>query len=271
MLLAIDIGNTNIVFALFSGETKLCDWRCKSLAGRTADEYAMWLEPLFKRSGYNFSDVNDVIMSTVVPDLNYDLSQFSKKYFQCDILKISITGTGIKPELEIDLDRPEELGADRIVNSVSAIAQYGAPVFVVDFGTATTFDLIDEKGVYRGGAIAPGVNLSLEALHRAAAQLPMISIEKPRSIIARNTKEAMRSGLYWGYVSMVDGMLAQMCTALGFSEMPKVVATGGLAKLFQNDMANIDVVDLNLTLYGLAHIYQHYQETGLNAGQMQTI
>ena len=259
MLLAIDTGNTNTVFALYEGETRICDWRCKTVTGRTADEYAVWLERLFDHKSLSFEDVDAVIISSVVPDVNFDLRALSRKYFDYDALIIGadITDTG----LNIRLNRPEELGADRIVNSVAAIAAYDLPAIILDFGTATTFDVINADGDYCGGAISPGVHLSIEALHNAAAQLPTISVTKPDSSVGKNTVQALKSGLYWGYVSMIQGMIQRLSSDMQFQRQPNVIATGGLAKTFAEDIPEIIHIDDNLTLDGLRLIYHRLHQT----------
>lgn len=254
MLLAIDTGNTNTIFAVFEdGGDKICDWRCKTIPGRTADEYAVWLDPLFAREKLNFKDIQDIIVSSVVPDSNFNIRTLGEKYF--DLCPVILGAQKVETGLEIDLEKPDDLGADRIVNSIAAIEKYGAPCIVLDFGTATTFDIINDKAVYCGGAIAPGVNLSVEALYNAAAQLPVINLQRPESVVGRDTVSALQSGLYWGYVAMIEGMIRRFTNEMNFARQPQVIATGGLASLFANDIKEISVIDDNLTLNGLAIIH----------------
>jgi len=249
MLLAIDAGNTNIVFALFDGETIVHAWRCKTDANRTADEYVSWLYPLFTRSGIEFETIHNVILSSVVPDANFNLLRL------CDMFgwKPFVVGPD-NVGLKINLVRPQEAGADRLVNACAVIHDYGSPAIVIDFGTATTFDVVNEKGEFCGGAIAPGINLSMVALQQAAARLPRVSVAKPDKVIATDTVNAMQSGIYWGYVGLIEGMLARITAELGTK--PHVIATGGLAALFAEAIPAIDKVDVDLTLRGLLHIYQ---------------
>ena len=259
MLLVIDIGNTNMVFALYKGQSKVCDFRCKTVPGRTADEYAVWLDHLMSHQDLDIKQINNVIISSVVPDINFDIKTLAQKYFKTKALSIGYDD--IDTGLDIQIDRPEELGADRIVNSIAAIEKYELPVIIIDFGTATTFDVIDNMAGYRGGAIAPGVNLSMEALQKAAAQLPTVAIKKPDKALATNTVEAIQSGIYWGYVSMIRGMLQHLQEGLGINKLPFVIATGGLAKLFQSDIPEIKAIDDHLTLDGLVMIHQRLHQT----------
>jgi type III pantothenate kinase len=252
MLLAIDAGNTNIVFALYDGSLCKGLWRAKTDAARTADEYTVFLAQHFSLSGLSFKDVTDVIISSVVPDANFALGALSQKAFGCTA---GFIGKGINlPALAIKLDRPGEVGADRLVNAVAAVSCYHAPAVVVDFGTATTFDVVDGEGAFCGGVIAPGPNLSLTALHMAAAKLPKIGVARPERAIGRNTVEAMQSGVFWGYVGLVEGLLGRIESEM--REKPVVIATGGLAPLFQDAIPRIDHVDEELTLKGLLSIYR---------------
>lgn len=250
MLLAIDAGNTNIVFALYDGERQVNVWRCKTDSGRTADEYAAWLFQLFTQAEIRFGQVNEAILCSVVPDANFHLTQLCRNTFRCEPLLVSHETV----DLRIKLDRPADIGADRLVNAVAVLAFYHAPAVVVDFGTATTFDVIDAEGCYIGGVIAPGVNLSMAALHQAAAKLPKIGIKKTQSVIGTDTVSAMQSGVYWGYVGMIEGTLARIETEMGVK--PLVIATGGLADLFGDTVAAIEKVDKDLTLRGLLHVYK---------------
>lgn len=250
MLLAIDAGNTNVVFALYEGEKLLHLWRCQTNPGRTADEYASWLYQLFEQANLKFSAVGDAVIGSVVPDANFNLIKLCRDSFGCDPLMATAANTGIK----VNLSRPEEAGADRLLNAVAAIRDYGAPVIVIDFGTATTFDVVNGKGEYCGGAIAPGPNLSAEALYQAAAQLPRIAIKKPPTALGTSTVTAMQSGIYWGYVGLIEKILQKTIEETG--EKPHIIATGGLASLFAADIPAIEKTDADLTLRGLLYVWQ---------------
>ena len=256
MLLAIDAGNTDIKFAVFDGKKSKAIWRIKTDAARTSDEYVVFLAKLFELSKLTFSDIKDCIVSSVVPDANFQLRLMCHAAFK---IKPNFLGKEIRKfDLKILLDKPEEIGADRIANAVSAKTYYQAPAIVVGFGTATTFDVIDKDGAYCGGAIAPGVNLSLNALHMAAAKLPKVSISRPDLAIGTNTISAMQSGIYWGYVSLASGMIERLKSEI--KGKPIVIATGGLAPLFKGDIALIDKTDEDLTLKGLLAIYMRHKQ-----------
>jgi len=250
MFLAIDCGNTNIVFAIFNNDTPTV-WRCQTDEKKTADEYASWLMPLLNHAGITFKDIQSALISSVVPNVNFNLERLCSKYFNVE--PHFIKSPNIKTDLDIQLPNPESLGADRIVNSVFAKLNYQLPCVIIDFGTATTFDVININGAYCGGVIAPGINLSLDALHRAAAALPKVSIEKTETVIANTTVTAMQSGLYWGYISIIEGIVSRMETELG--SKPSVIATGGLATIFADGTDVINTVDNDLTLKGLKHIH----------------
>lgn len=250
MLLAIDVGNTNTVFATFKNDEITNSWRCKTEKSRSADEYAVFLKQLFDLDHIKWSDIHDVIISSVVPDTNFHLTKFCEKYVSKDpiIVKASIV------DIDVDLDQPEQIGADRLVNAVAVVKQYPLPAVVIDFGTATTFDVIDVGNIYRGGVIAPGIRLSIEALSNRAAKLPHINIEKPGKAIGKNTLQAMQSGMYWGYIGVIDTILEKITAELGTK--PYVIATGGLAPLYAESTSTIDVVDENLIFKGLIEIYK---------------
>jgi type III pantothenate kinase len=252
MLLAIDAGNTNIVFAVFDGDRVAGEWRSHTVANRTADEYAVWLTQLMALQGLNREDITGAIIANVVPATGFALSQLCTKYFKCEPQLIG------SPDVELGIraliERPEEVGADRIVNAYAAHEKYRGPLIVVDFGTATTFDVVDGEGNYCGGAIAPGINLSMEALHMAAAKLPRVAIVAPKKVIGRATVPAMQSGLFFGYVGMVEGMVARIRAEFGAPM--KVIATGGLSALIAGATDAIDEVDAGLTLRGLVSIYR---------------
>lgn len=250
MLLAIDAGNTNVVFAVYDGDEQRHSWRCKTDSGRTADEYAAWLFQLFTQEQIDFSQITDAVLCSVVPAANFHLTQLCQNTFECSPLIVSHETVALK----INLDKPAEIGADRLVNAIAVLHDYSAPAVVIDFGTATTFDVINAEGAYMGGVIAPGVNLSMEALHMAAAKLPKVDIKKTQSVIGSDTVSAMQSGVYWGYVGMIEGTLQRIEQELGAK--PAVIATGGLAGFFADTVTAIEKVDKDLTLRGLLHIYQ---------------
>ena len=253
MLLAIDSGNTNIVFAVFADDgTVRGEWRGATSAERTADEYGVWLGELLRMENIDRTGVTEAIIASVVPATVFNLKTLCRKYFGCDPLIVG--DPGVKLGIGILVDRPEQVGADRMVKTIAAGERYGGPLIVVDFGTATTFDVVDGDGNYRGGIIAPGINLSLEALHMAAAQLPRVAIGRPEQVIGRDTVSAMQSGIFWGYVAMIDGLVARIIAEFG-SKMV-VVATGGLAPLFVDVTDSIRVVDRDLTLRGLLSIHR---------------
>ncbi|MDT0575497.1 type III pantothenate kinase [Croceicoccus sp. F390] len=251
MLLAIDVGNTNIVFALMK-EGKVCTrWRLATDARRTADEYAVWLMQLFGLEGYDFKAIEQVIVSTVVPAARHNIAVLAKKYFS---VPAWFAGEGAASwTIAIDVDEPGSLGADRAVNAIAAHERVAGDLIVIDFGTATTLDVVDFGGAYKGGIIAPGINLSLDALINAAARLPRIAIEAPTqtvSVIGRNTEAQMHIGVYWGYVAMLEGLVARLKKEIG--RPAKVIATGGLAILFDKHTQIFDLVEVDLTLHGLA-------------------
>lgn len=255
MLLAIDAGNTNVVFALHDGRTWRGRWRISTDDRRTSDEYAAWLLGLMERAGLPPSLVRQAIIGTVVPAALYELRRFCRRWLNVEPL---VANTALDWGAEVLVDNPDELGADRRLNGLAAHELYGGPLVIVDFGTATTFDVIDDAGRYLGGAIAPGVNLSMDALHQAAARLPRVGVGRPAEAIGRNTMAAMRSGLYWGYLGMVEGLVRRLEEELsralaGRQEARacRVVATGGLAPLFAEGTTLFDEIAPDLTLDGL--------------------
>ena len=251
MLLAIDVGNTNTVFALFEGDKLQHFWRCKTESSRSADEYAVFLNQLFDLVDVTWTDISDVVVSSVVPDTNFHLSRLCEKYV--NVMPLFIDAKTVQG-VTIDLDHPNEIGADRLVNAVAVTKHYDLPAVVIDFGTATTFDVIDTGGVYRGGVIAPGVRLSIEALTNRAAKLPQINIEKPENIIGKSTMAAMQSGMFWGYVGLIDTIVERIKLELGGSV--SVIATGGLAPLYAESAKGIDIVDDQLIFKGLLEIFK---------------
>lgn len=256
MLLAIDTGNTNVKFALVDDEGDIRQrWRIATDARRTADEYAVWLDRLLQMEGYDRSDVRAVVISTVVPRALHNLQILASKYFNVEAL---IAGRApLEWGIALKVDEPQQVGADRAVNAIAAQALIpDSDKIVLSFGTATTVDHIASDGAYMGGIIAPGLNLSLEALVAAAAKLPRIAIEAPESnsVIGRTTESQMQIGIYWGYVSMIEGLLERMKAEIG--KPVKVIATGGLAILFQQHAELFDRVEPDLTLRGIATLYR---------------
>ena len=251
MLLTIDSGNTNIVFALYENGRKRGVWRRANDNRRTADEYGVWLLQLMAHAKLHPEDVDAAIIATVVPDTLFNLKGLCSNYFHVDPLVVGEEGVALG--IEALVDTPESVGADRLVNAVAAHEEYGGPLIILDFGTATTFDVINGDGNYVGGVIAPGINLSIEALHRAAAMLPRVSVERPPSVIGKRTTPAMQSGIYWGYVGLIEGLVKRIRAEYG--EELRVVATGGLAPLFEAATDVIDRVDGDLTLRGLVSIH----------------
>ena len=253
MLLTIDSGNTNTVFAVFEDTGKILGvWRSSSSPERTADDHGIWLLQLLKIAGIQKNLVNSAIIATVVPTSLFSLKTLCRTYFDAEPLVIGDENVDIG--INVLLDQPNDIGADRLVNAVSAHQKYGGPLIVIDFGTATTFDVIDNNGDYAGGIIAPGINLSLEALDKATAKLPKVEITRPDHVIGKGTVEAMQSGIYWGYLSMVEGMISRIKKEFGVPM--KVVATGGLAPLFSESTELIECADCDLTLHGLFKIFQ---------------
>nr|WP_315471636.1 type III pantothenate kinase [uncultured Sphingorhabdus sp.] len=260
MLLAIDTGNTNAKFALVDDTGKILQrWRIATDARRTADEYAVWLDQLIQMAGYRRADIDAVIIATVVPRALHNLQLLATRYFRCEAL---VAGRGaVGWGIQLRVAEPHSVGADRAVNGIAAQSLTEAHKIVISFGTATTFDYIGPDGSYRGGSIAPGVNLSLDALYAAAAMLPRIAIEPPpnESVIGTTTVGQMQIGIYWGYVAMIEGMIARMKAEIG--EPVSVIATGGLAILFQQHGHLFDRVEPDLTLRGLALLYRNRELT----------
>ena len=251
MLLTIDAGNTNISFALFDGDQQRGSWRCATDHRRTADEYAVWLIQLMNLGGLKPSDIANAIIASVVPDTTFNLVRLCKDHFS--VKPLVIGDPEINLGIKVDTDRPEEVGADRLVNAVGAVARYQVPLVVLDFGTATTFDVVDADGSYIGGVIAPGINLSMDALYRAAAKLPRVDIRMPDRVIGRSTIPAMQSGVFFGYVGLIEGLINRIAGELG--QTPTLIATGGLGKMFSDHVPMIQLYDPELTLRGLLLIY----------------
>lgn len=251
MLLAIDSGNTNVVFAVYDGDDRKAVWRCGNNPKRTADEYAVWLTQLFELESLSYKDIEAAILASVVPETKFNILTLCRQYFGCDPMQVD--DPDIDLGLEVILSRPDQVGDDRLANSVAAFSEYGGPLIIVDFGTATTFDVIDGKGNYVGGVIAPGIKLSIEALFQAASQLPRISVERPKRVIGNATVPAMQSGVFWGYVGLIEGLVTRISNEFG-AEM-KVIATGGLAQIFTDATDAIQVIDMDLTTRGLVQIF----------------
>ncbi|MEB3103280.1 type III pantothenate kinase [Ferviditalea candida] len=251
MILVMDIGNTNIVLGLYQGKELLHHWRLSTNRGATVDEYGMIIHNLFRHIGVNVEQVRDIVISSVVPQIMNTIEALCAKYLKKEPL---IVGPGLKTGLNILYDNPKEVGADRIVNAIAAIELYGPPLIVVDFGTATTFDYIDDKARYLGGAIAPGIGISTEALYQKAAKLPRIDLVKPKSTVGRNSVTSMQAGIIYGFAGQVDGIAMRMREE--FESEAKVIATGGLAELISGESRTIETVNPLLTLQGLQMIYE---------------
>ncbi len=256
MLLVIDVGNTNVVFAVFSGPEIKGQWRISTNARRTADEYGVWLTQVLEHSKIKPEDITGAVVASVVPQVLFDLRQLARRYFNTELMVIGDPRLKLKTGVGVKIDNPAEVGADRLVNAFAAWSRYKKPLIVVDFGTATTFDVVNASGDYIGGVIAPGVNLSLDALQRAAAKLPNIGIAKPDKIIGTNTIGAMQSGIYYGYVGLVEGIVGRIKAehSPDGSNM-LVIATGGLASLYSKACPVIEYVDGDLTIHGLRELY----------------
>jgi len=252
MLLAIDAGNTNIVFAVHDGKEIRAQFRASTKDSRTADEYYVWLAQLMLLEGISPADIEAAIIASVVPQAVFNLRRLCTKYFKRAALVIGDAEVDLG--IKINTDRPRAVGADRVVNAVAGFKDYGGDLILIDFGTATTFDIVGTQGSYEGGIIAPGVNLSMEALHLAAAQLPRIAIERPQMIIGKDTIPAMQSGIFWGYIALVEGLVKRIKAEYG--KPMKTVGTGGLAHLFRHSTSAIENVDHDLTIRGLHYIYE---------------
>jgi type III pantothenate kinase len=254
MLLVVDCGNTNVVFAVYAGDTLLGQWRAATKTDRTSDEYGIWLTQLIERDGIAVSTIKHAIVASVVPGKNFDLKRLCQKYFNVEPKFIGDKDVDLGAAVRVD--NPREVGADRVINAIAAHTTYGGPLIVIDFGTATTFDVVDATGAYCGGCIAPGINLSMEALHMATAQLPRLQVVNPGQapVVGTTTVAAMMSGVFWGYIGLIEGLVGRIKAERG--EQMKVVATGGLAPLFAEATKVIEHIDADLTLRGLVAVHR---------------
>jgi type III pantothenate kinase len=251
LVCVFDVGNTNMAIGVFDDRNLVGHWRIRTDTMRTCDEYGINISELFCLNNLKLGQINAVVVSSVVPSVMMELEWMSAKYFNCKPL---VVGPGIKTGLAIKYDTPREVGADRVVNAVAGFHKYGGPLIIVDFGTATTFCVINRNGDYLGGAIAPGIKISSEALVSRAAKLPRVELIKPKSLIGKNTISSIQSGIIYGFVGQVEGIITRMKRELGYD--PKVVATGGLAGIIAGETDCIDVIDDLLSMEGLRLIYE---------------
>jgi len=252
MLLAIDSGNTNTLFAIHDGKDWAVEWRIATEATRTADEYAVWFYQLLSMQGLSFKDITDVVISTVVPQSLFNMRNLVRRHMSIEPIVIGDEGVDIG--VGVSLDNPREVGADRLVNALGALKRYEGDLIIIDSGTATTFDIVSGDGMFEGGIIAPGINLSVRALHEAAAQLPRIAIVKPDNVVGHDTVSAMQSGVYWGYIGLIDGLVRRIKEEDGRNFT--VIGTGGVASLFEGASETIDAYDSQLTIDGLFEIWR---------------
>jgi type III pantothenate kinase len=264
MLLVIDVGNTNVVFAVFDGDMLKDQWRISTDTRRTADEYGVWLTQVLEHSKISPDSIKGAVVASVVPQTLFDLRQLTKRYFNTELMVLGDPRLKLKTGVGVKIDNPAEVGADRLVNAFAAWSRYKRALIVVDFGTATTFDVVSGQGDYIGGVIAPGINLSLDALHRAAAKLPNIAISRPDKVIGTNTVGAMQSGIYYGYVGLVEGIAARIKAE--YKAPMLVISTGGLASLYAKSCPVIEHVEPDLTIYGLKELYEMNSNQRLAAG-----
>ncbi|MDQ3928784.1 MAG: type III pantothenate kinase [Chloroflexota bacterium] len=259
MLLAIDAGNTNTVFGLYDGEKLVADFRMETHHLRMPDEWAATMIALLGHRGYSLNDIRAAICASVVPPVTTALREMARDYLHTDLMLVE---PGIKTGVKVCVDNPREVGADRIVNTLAAHVRYGGPLIVIDFGTATTFDVVSPQGEYLGGAISPGLGIASEALFRYTAQLRRIELVPPKHPVGKNTVHAMQSGVVWGYISLAEGMIERLKEDMGDmgGTQIKVIGTGGLAGLIASHTDCIDIVDANLTLDGLHMIYELNRE-----------
>jgi type III pantothenate kinase len=251
MLLAIEQGNTNTLFAIHDGNAWTAQWRSSTESSRTADEYAVWLMQLVHLQGLTLDSFKACIISSVVPQSIFNLRNLSRRYLKVEPLVI---GDNAELGVEVRIEKPSEAGADRLVNAVGGYMSYGGPLIIIDSGTATTFDVVGADGAFEGGVIAPGVNLSMQALHTAAAKLPRVAIQRPEHIIGKDTVGAMQAGVFWGYIGLIEGLISRIKEEYG--QPMKVVATGGVVSLFEGATDAIDIFDGDLTIRGMLEIYR---------------
>ncbi|MDD3836595.1 MAG: type III pantothenate kinase [Phenylobacterium sp.] len=250
MLLAIEQGNTNTMFAVHDGERWIAQWRAATDSTRTADEYAVWLSQLLHMAGLQMGVLDECIISSVVPQSIFNLRNLARRYLHTEPLVI---GENADLGIQVRIDKPSEAGADRLVNAIGAHVAYPGALIVIDSGTATTFDVVAADGAFEGGVIAPGINLSMEALHTAAAKLPRVAIQKPRRVVGKDTVTAMQSGVFWGYIALIEGLISRIKAEW---DVPMtVIATGGVASLFHGATASIDHFDPDLTIRGMLEIH----------------
>ena len=250
MLLAIDTGNTNTLFAIHDGKAWVVEWRIATDAARTADEYAVWFHQLLEMQKLTFADITRCVISTVVPQSLFNMRNLARRHLEVE--PIIIGEDGVEIGIGNSLPNPREVGADRLVTALGARLTYKGNLIIIDSGTATTFDVISEDGIFEGGVICPGINLSMRALHDAAAQLPRIAIMKPEKVVGNSTVTAMQSGVFWGYIGLMDGLVRKLNSEVGRDFT--VIGTGGVASLFEGASETIDVYDSNLTINGLLEI-----------------
>jgi len=249
MLLAIEQGNTNTLFAIHDGLAWAAQWRAATEPQRTADEYGVWLHQLLSMQGLTMADIDDCIISSVVPQSLFNLRNLARRYLKVEPL---VVGENVELGIPIRIQKPSEAGADRLVNAIGGYLKYGGPLILIDSGTATTFDVVGADGAFEGGVISPGINLSMQALHSAAARLPRVAIAKPAHVIGKGTVEAMQSGVFWGYVALIEGLIERIKRE--YHAPLQVIATGGVASLFEGATDRIDAFDPDLTLRGLLEI-----------------
>lgn len=252
MLLAIDVGNTNTVFGLHDGNSWVAQWRSATDSTKTADDYAVWLSQLCRMDGIPFGDLDACIISSVVPQARFNFRNLARRYL--DIEPMFIGEPSVDLGVPIRIARPEQVGADRLVNAVGAHAQHEGALIVVDSGTATTFDIVGADGGFEGGIISPGINLSMRALHDAAASLPRIAIQRPPQVIGQDTVSAMQSGIFLGYLDLIDGLIRRIKAE--YNVPMTVIGTGGVASLFEGESEEIDIYDPDVTIRGLLEIYR---------------
>ena len=257
MLLAIEQGNTNTLYAVHDGDDWIAQWRTATDSMRTADEYAVWLHQLLEMQGLKLGVLDTCIVSSVVPQSVFNLRNLSRRYLHIEPL---VVGENVNLGVDIRIEKPSEAGADRLVNAIGAHIKYPGPLLIVDSGTATNFDVVAADGAFEGGAIAPGINLSMQALHTAASRLPRVAIKKPDKVIGTDTVGAMQSGVFWGYVSLIEGLIDRIVAEYG--QPMTVIATGGVASLFEGALTKIEAFDHDLTIRGLLEVWRRNAMSG---------